>query len=87
MLESLERFVKEAQQDIGNVQALAKELDGLVRPTAVLNISTGVVHAVERSAILVPDIAVTRCGWRWARSPLCRPVLAEDVARAAPPVG
>ena len=83
-LAALEVFAAEARAELTDASSLARELDGLVRPTAILNSVSLVLHKATRTERLDPDSAATLCGWRWARTPLGRPVLAEEVARAGP---
>ena len=79
---ALEQFASEARSEIGGARALAQELDELVRPSFVLNTSSEVLHRAVRTERLASLVASTRCGWRWARSPVSRPVSAEEVTNA-----
>ena len=78
-LAALEVFAASAQRDVADAQALARELDQLVRPTLVLNKITRVVHRALRTERLDPEMASTWCGWKWAKSTRSRPVGPDEV--------
>ena len=83
-LEALEQFAVQVRGEIGGARALAQELEELVRPSFVLNTSSEVLHKAVRTERLSPVLASTVCGWMWARSPLSRPVPAEEEAGSGP---
>ena len=81
-LVALEEFAAEARKDLGQTRALVTELDRLIRPELVLNTSSGVLHRAVRPNLADPLATTTKCGWRWAKSPLGRPALDEEVGLA-----
>ena len=81
-IEALELFASSAGREIGDVSALARELDCLVRPAVVLNTQTRVLHRAVRAERLDPRTSSTFCGWQWALSTRSRPMGPEEVEEA-----
>ena len=81
-LAAVESFLTTIRTEVGDLGSLYRELDAMVRPPFVLNVSAKSVHRTSRTERLNPDLCATPCGWYWARSSNARPCSAEDVDRA-----